>query len=169
MCQRQQLPCMIPTVPTIGNGPAGRDTEGDVVFSRLGGKHRKEDEGGEAERVRVFESLHLRADRVGSALCVTVLCESVTEREAMILTNEVDPLLSADRPALVVDLGLVGVLTSAGIGALVRLHKRMEEVKGKMAVCGLNPDLAELFRLTRMDRLFLVVDSREQALARLGS
>lgn len=140
-----------------------------MVFSRLGGKFRKTDEDGESDHVRVFESHHLRADRVASTLCVTVLCESVTEREAMILTNETDPLLAPDRPALVVDLGLVGVLTSAGIGALVRLHKRMDELKGKMAVCGLNPDLAELFRLTRMDRLFLVVETREQALARLGS
>jgi anti-sigma B factor antagonist len=141
-----------------------------MVFPKFGGKAKKEcsDDAPREER-RVFESQHMTADLTGSTLIVRLLSESVTEREAMILTNEADPLLSADRPALVVDLGLVGVLTSAGIGALVRLHKRMEEVKGKMAVCGLNPDLAELFRLTRMDRLFLVVDSREQALARLGS
>jgi anti-anti-sigma factor len=136
-----------------------------VVFSKIGGMFRKDDGGGESpEAVRAFESQHLVADRVGPILCVTVLCEAVSDREAHILYNETDGAIDDRCSNILVDLSKVGVLTSAGIGALVRLHKRIEERKGKLAVCALNPELAELFRLTRMDRLFVMAENRERAL-----
>lgn len=135
-----------------------------MVFSKIGGMFRKEGEGGEAESVRVFESHHLQAERVGPALCVTVLCDSVSDREASIISNETEGLIDGTFRSLVMDLRHVGVLTSAGIGTLVRTHKAMEGHKGRLVVCSLSEELDELFRLTRLDRLFTIAPDRAHAL-----
>lgn len=116
---------------------------------------------------RTHQSHHTEADRAGVLLRVTVLCEHVSEREAGLLFNEIEPMLDGVE-SLIVDLGHVGVLTSDGIGMLVRLHKRVGERGGRLAVCALNDELAELFKITRMDRLFLVAPDRPAAERELG-
>ncbi|USN99074.1 MAG: STAS domain-containing protein [Phycisphaeraceae bacterium] len=136
-----------------------------MVFSKLGGMFKKDgDDAAGAEMQRVFESHHLAADRGGGVLLVTVLCESVTDREAGIVFEETNQHLDNSCKGLIVDLSQVGVLTSAGIGTLVRLHKRLGERQGRFAVCSLSDDLSELFRLTRMDRLFTLAPDRDAAM-----
>lgn len=120
-----------------------------------------------ANRERVFSSVHVVADRVGPVLCVRVADENITEREAGILYDETEALIDERCTAIVLDLVEVTLLASAGIGTLVRLHKRIGERKGTLAVCSLSHELAEVFKLTRMDRLFDVHQDREAALAAL--
>lgn len=142
-----------------------------MVFSKLGKMFKQPGDGdGEGPAFeRVFDSHHLMAERAGALLCVSIRCESVSDREAGIVFDEANAQLDDACAGLVVDLGHVEVLTSAGIGTLVRLHKRMEERKGRLAVCSLNDELTELFKLTRMDRLFLLADDRVTAIRELGA
>lgn len=136
------------------------------MFSKFSGKSKKK-AGGTPTPERVFESVHLTADRVGPVLCVTVIGEHITERESGILYDETDAQIDDRCNAIVFDLQHVTVMTSAGIGTLVRVHKRISERKGSLVVCGLNDDLVELFKLTRMDKLFTVAKDREGACAGL--
>ena len=137
------------------------------MFSRLTGKDNKSDAGKQLKAERVFESVHVLADRIGPILCITVVEESVTEREAGILYDETEAQLDDRCSGIVLNFRNVTVLTSAGIGTLVRLHKRIGERKGKLAVCSLSEDLAELFRITRMEKLFLVTTDQDAALGSL--
>ena len=136
------------------------------MFSKFTGKNKKSAATEPAERV--FESVHTVADRIGPVLCMTCVEEAITEREAGIIYDETDALIDDRCTGIVVDLGNVMVLTSAGIGALVRMHKRINERKGKLAVCSLSDELLELFKLTRMDKLFVVAADRGAAVAELG-
>jgi anti-sigma B factor antagonist len=155
-----------------------RDGELGVVFSKIGGMFKKGDEGpgdrprdggGDGTGEAVFESHHIEATLVSTAVVVLVRCENVSEREATILYEETEQLLDDRMVHIVVDLRHVEVLTSAGIGALVKLHKRAEGRGGTLAVCSLNKELTDLFKLTRMDRLFALVPDRAAALAAVGS
>lgn len=136
------------------------------MFSRFAGKSKKP-AGEDLEPQRVFESVHLIADQIGHVLCVTVVGESITERESGILYDETDAQIDDRCTAIVVDLGNVMMMTSAGIGTLVRIHKRISERKGTLTVCGLSEELAELFKLTRMNKLFTIAQDRESAIAGL--
>lgn len=140
-----------------------------MVFSKIGrvfGKGGDDDgAGGEHDPSEVnYESHHIEASQLGSALIVLVRCENVSEREASIIYNETDALLDGRIVHVIVDMSHVEVLTSAGIGTLVRLHKRADGRGGKLAVCSLNEELADLFKLTRMDRLFVLAEDRAAAL-----
>lgn len=64
---------------------------------------------------------------------------------------------------LVVDCSSVLFLTSLGLGALIRLDRQLRPSGGRLRLFGLQPDLRELFEITRIDRVVQIFESREQA------
>ena len=66
---------------------------------------------------------------------------------------------------VIVDFSKSAYIDSSGLGALVSLGKRLREVGGDLRLTGLNDDLRTLFELTRLDSLFPLFSSREDALA----
>lgn len=113
----------------------------------------------------VFSSAVVRVERSGRVLCAAFLSERVADREADMLFDEIEPMLG-EAGGLIVDISRVSVLTSAGIGLLVRLHKRLRAGGGRFIVCGLSDELKELFSITCMDRLLRV--ERDRAAAERG-
>lgn len=66
---------------------------------------------------------------------------------------------------LLVDFTKTGYIDSSGLGVLVSLSKKIREQGGELRLAALNEDLRTLFELTKLDTLFQIADSREQALA----
>ena len=66
---------------------------------------------------------------------------------------------------IVVDFANTAYIDSSGLGALVSLGKRIRESGGELRLAALNDDLRTLFELTRLDTLFPLYASREDALA----
>jgi anti-sigma B factor antagonist len=66
---------------------------------------------------------------------------------------------------VVVDFSLSAYIDSSGLGALVSLGKRLRELGGDLRLAGLNDDLRTLFELTRLDALFPLYATRQDALA----
>ena len=67
-------------------------------------------------------------------------------------------VLDADRRSRVVlDFAGVSYLSSAAVGKLINLHKRMA-YKRKLRVRNLHPDLRELFRICRLDGILEIED-----------
>ncbi len=66
---------------------------------------------------------------------------------------------------LLVDFTQTGYIDSSGLGVLVSLSKKIREQGGALRLAGLNEDLRTLFELTKLDTLFQIADTRDQALA----
>ena len=64
----------------------------------------------------------------------------------------------------VIDFANTGYIDSSGLGVLVSLSKKIREQGGELRLAGLNEDLRTLFELTKLDTLFMIADSRDQAL-----
>ena len=64
-----------------------------------------------------------------------------------------------------IDCSRTGYIDSSGLGALVTLSKRVREANGDLRIAGLNEDLRALFELTKLDTLFHIAPSAEEALA----
>lgn len=64
----------------------------------------------------------------------------------------------------VVDFSQTGYIDSSGLGVLVSLSKKIREQGGELRLSSLNEDLRTLFELTKLDTLFRIADSREDAL-----
>jgi anti-sigma B factor antagonist len=66
---------------------------------------------------------------------------------------------------LLIDFSRTGYIDSSGLGALVSISKRIRESGGDLRLAGLNEDLRSLFELTKLDTLFTITETPEQALA----
>jgi anti-sigma B factor antagonist len=67
----------------------------------------------------------------------------------------------------VLDLASVEFLDSSGLGAMVSLLKAIGS-RGTLAVCNVRGAVLSLFQLTRMDKVFLILPDRQQAIERLA-
>ncbi len=63
-----------------------------------------------------------------------------------------------------VNFSETGYIDSSGLGVLVSLSKKIREQEGVLRLASLNEDLRTLFELTKLDTLFEIADSREEAL-----
>jgi len=72
-------------------------------------------------------------------------------------------LESGERKFLI-DFANTGYIDSSGLGVLVSLSKKIREQGGELRLANLNEDLRTLFELTKLDTLFHIVDSRQEAL-----
>jgi anti-sigma B factor antagonist len=75
-----------------------------------------------------------------------------------------ESLERGDRKFLV-DFSSTGYIDSSGLGVLVSLSKKVREADGDLRLAGLNEDLRTLFELTKLDTLFAISDTADQAIA----
>ena len=97
----------------------------------------------------------------------------IAASESMDLTRRLEEHLAndADR-ALVLDLSRVDYMSSAGLGTVVWLGKRLREVKRGYAIAGLRDRVAQVFKLSGLDRILPIypdLAAAEAALERSGS
>lgn len=90
-------------------------------------------------------------------------CNVIGQRETPPIQAELTAAAEKSGGRLMVDLANVTMLTSVGIGMFVTLHGKCKGEKGKMALYGLKPDIVELLKLTRLDKLFLIVKDKDAA------
>ena len=63
-----------------------------------------------------------------------------------------------------IDFSGTGYIDSSGLGVLVSLSKKIREQGGELRLANLNEDLKTLFELTKLDTLFHISNSRDEAL-----
>jgi anti-sigma B factor antagonist len=81
------------------------------------------------------------------------------------LKDLVQSALDRGERRLLIDFSRTGYIDSSGLGALVSISKRIREAGGELRLSGLNEDLRSLFELTKLDTLFGIADTPQQALA----
>jgi anti-anti-sigma factor len=64
---------------------------------------------------------------------------------------------------MVLDLAALDYISSAGLGSILRLAKKLEELGGAALLCGLRGLVREVFEVTNLLSLFKVFDSPEDA------
>ena len=56
-------------------------------------------------------------------------------------------------------------LSSAALGMLITLNNLVKEKKGRLKLSNINPQIYEVFKITRLNKLFEIHDSAAQALS----
>jgi len=68
------------------------------------------------------------------------------------------------KPArLVVDLSSVPYMDSSGVATLVDALQQTRKVGGTLVLCGLQPKVRSIFEITRLDAVFTIVKSLDEA------
>ena len=88
--------------------------------------------------------------------------ERLTAVNAKMFKEEVLALVDQGESILVIDFGEVSFVDSSGLGALVGVLKKIGN-RGEVAVCALNADVAQMFKICRMDRVFTIYRDADTA------
>lgn len=68
---------------------------------------------------------------------------------------------------VVVDLQSVSYMTSAAVGKLIALHRRLARESGRLILCRPQPAVRSTFAISQLLNYFTVADSTEDALSQL--
>ena len=68
---------------------------------------------------------------------------------------------------LVLNFENVEFLSSAALGKLITLSKKVQAEKGSLKLCAISPQIYEVFRITKLNKLFDITDTVEHAVAKL--
>jgi anti-sigma B factor antagonist len=74
----------------------------------------------------------------------------------------------AERINLILDFGNVQFLSSAVLGLLIRISKRIYEHGGQLKLCNINPKIYEIFKITRLTKTFDIYKDVESAVEGLS-
>lgn len=74
----------------------------------------------------------------------------------------------AEQIRLLVDFSNVKFLSSVMLGVLIRISKRVYERDGKLGLCGINPKIYEIFKITRLNKIFDIYEDTNEALSKLS-
>jgi len=86
------------------------------------------------------------------------------ESNIQIIGNQLFNLVDEDhRQKIVLDFTNVEYLSSAALGKLITMDKKVKAAGGKLRLCAIRPDIKEVFKITRLDKLFQIVDNRDKA------
>ncbi|MBC8085671.1 MAG: STAS domain-containing protein [Phycisphaerae bacterium] len=103
-------------------------------------------------------------ETAGEVLVVGVVGQLVVGNRQEFKQAVVDEVERGARRVLI-DFTDTGYVDSSGLGALVSLNKRLRDVGGELRLTALNEDMRTLFELTRLDTLFKLYATRDEALA----
>ena len=111
-------------------------------------------------------SCHLKTTETDDATIAMLLEERLFyDKLVQEVANQLVELVRNDGPPnLIVDLSLVTIICSSLLGKLITLNKKVQSAGGTLRLCGVSPRLYEVFAITKLNKLFAIYDSRQQAL-----
>lgn len=82
--------------------------------------------------------------------------------------EEISSLIDAEaEPKLVISFSNVDHLSSAALGTLITIHNRMKNKHGQLRLANIDPQIYEVFVITKLNKLFDIHETSEQAAASL--
>jgi len=103
----------------------------------------------------------------GKATVVTFTNEKILEeKDIRTLQDSIMPVIEqSEQINLVLDFQNVKFLSSAVLGLLLRISKKVYERDGQLRLCNINRKIFEIFRITRLNKIFDIFDDLESAMA----
>jgi len=91
----------------------------------------------------------------------------VDKGEAIDIGAEVEEKLSAGENKFVIDLSKLEYMNSTGLNIILNLMNKSRDKGGEAVVAGATPRIKSLFSVTKLDSVFTMKDSREDAIQHL--
>ena len=109
----------------------------------------------------------LEINEVGDVTVVHFLDQKIVEDLGIQeLGQELFQLVEGDhRFKIVLNFSSVDFLSSAALGKLITLDKKIKANDGVLKLCNIRPEIYEVFAITRLNRLFDIKEDEADALA----
>ena len=71
---------------------------------------------------------------------------------------------SENRQKILLNFGNVEYLSSAALGKFITLNKKVQAAGGKLILCNIDPNIYEVFEITKLNKLFNIQKEEQAAL-----
>ena len=112
--------------------------------------------------------MELTSTRQGDARIVTVQADRIDAAVAIQFKDRMRLETEGGPDRVILNLSSVSFIDSSGLGAIVAAMKQMGTGR-RLDLAGLSPMVEKVFRLTRMDTVFTLFPSLDDAMAELGA
>ncbi len=87
------------------------------------------------------------------------------ETNIQIIGNQLFGLVDEDgRQKIILDFANVEYLSSAALGKLITMDKKVKGARGKLRLCSIRPEIYEVFAITKLNKLFDIREDPDKAL-----
>ena len=111
--------------------------------------------------------MQIYQNKIGEVLIVRPLEKRIDAATATEFKEKMGEWISAGNRCIVLNLEEVDFIDSSGLGAIVSALKRIGN-DGDLVICSVRETVMSLFRLTRMNRVFDMFSSEEEAIQALA-
>ncbi|MFV2053738.1 STAS domain-containing protein [Aliiroseovarius sp. YM-037] len=108
--------------------------------------------------------MNLQSEDVPGARLITVGEPRIDASAAIQFKDKMRELTGDSPPRVILDLSQVDFLDSSGLGAVVAAMKQLGPGR-VLELCGLTKTVQKVFRLTRMDSVFVIHENTDAALS----
>ena len=108
----------------------------------------------------------ISASKVGDVTVVKFVDKKILdETNIQNIGNQLFALVDEDgRKKIVLDFSIVEYLSSAALGKLITMDKKVKTAKAKLRLCCIRPEIYEVFEITRLNKIFDIKSTQEEAL-----
>lgn len=80
--------------------------------------------------------------------------------------DEIAAIIQAEAsPRLLINFSDVDHLSSAALGTLITINNRVRTLKGQLRLSNIDPNIYQVFQITRLNKLFEIHDTADKARA----
>ncbi|MCA9300643.1 MAG: STAS domain-containing protein [Phycisphaerales bacterium] len=88
------------------------------------------------------------------------------EANIQLIGEEISSIIDAeDKPRLVISFSNVDHLSSAALGTLITINNKVRNRSGQLRLSNIDPQIYEVFQITRLHQIFQIHDTTEEATA----
>jgi len=112
----------------------------------------------------------ISVEYAGNATIATFVDEKILEEKDIKALQEsiMSVVEQAEQMNLILDFHNVRFLSSAVLGLLIRISKKVYERDGQLRLCNIDPKIYEIFRITRLTKIFDIYRDVESAVENLS-
>lgn len=111
--------------------------------------------------------MQIEDKRIGNILAVKPLDRRIDASSATDFKGKMLDRIQQGNKKILLNLSEVDFIDSSGLGAIVSSLKALGD-DGDLFICGVRENVMSLFRLTRMNRVFQIFASEQEALEKMS-
>jgi len=108
----------------------------------------------------------LEVEDIGDVTVINFVDKKILdEQNIQVIGEQLFSLVDQEgRRKLLLNFGNVEYLSSAALGKLITLNKKLQGVGGRLILCNIDPQIYEVFEITKLDKFFNIQKEEQAAL-----
>jgi anti-sigma B factor antagonist len=108
----------------------------------------------------------IETEEIGDVTVVRFVNQRITDSDVIdLIGDQLCAIVDQDqRTKILLDFANVGYLSSAMLGKLLSLKKRIDKVQGQLRLCRIHGEILGIFSMTKLDKVFVIFADQGTAL-----